>query len=128
MTRSLDGKLVLVVEDEAIIGMMICSEIEHVGGVAIGPVSSVAAAIKEIATSRLDAAILDAKLVDGDAAKLAITLAARCIPFVVTSGYEQRTLPKDLRSAPFIAKPISVSLLVEAIGRLVAGGQRQSAP
>jgi DNA-binding NtrC family response regulator len=124
---SLGGKTVLVVEDEIIVGMMICKEIDRAGGVAVGPVASVAAAIKEIGSRSIDAAILDAKLVDGGAAELAAHLGAHGIPFMVTSGYEQESLPPELRGAPYFGKPMMVSLLVEAIERLTIGRRRSAA-
>lgn len=118
MTQSLSGKSVLIVEDEFIIGLMLRQEIASVGGTSIGPVNSVADALKEIESRVIHAAVLDAKLADGTSAELAACLAARQIPYVVVSGYDKASLPKELSGAPFIAKPVSVPLLMEAIQRL----------
>ena len=115
MRQSLAGTCVLVVEDEVIIGMMISSEIAHAGGIPVGPVTSVAAALEEIDSQVIDAVILDAKLIDGSAEELAASLKEHCIPYVVTSGYEKDNLPRGLRGAPFVAKPISAPLLVETL-------------
>ena len=115
MTRSLDGKSVLIVEDEFFIGLMLAEEISRAGGTSIGPATSVADALKEIESRIVDAVILDAKLVDGSGAELADCLEKRRIPFVVVSGYDREGLPTGLRSAPFIAKPVSVPLLMKAI-------------
>ena len=71
MTRWLDGKCVLIVEDEFLIGLMLAEEISRAGGTSIGPVTSVADALKEIESRAVDAVILDAKLVDGSGADLA---------------------------------------------------------
>ncbi|HYD07971.1 MAG TPA: hypothetical protein VEC60_19710, partial [Reyranella sp.] len=79
---------------------------------------SVAAAIKEIDSRAVDAVILDGKLVDGSGAELVGYLKQRRIPYVVVSGYDKESLPRGLKGAPFIAKPISVPLLMEAIERL----------
>jgi two-component SAPR family response regulator len=115
MTQPLDGISVLIVEDEIIIGMMLCNEIGRAGGTSIGPVTSVAGALKEIESQIVDAVILDAKLVDGSGADLAACLEERRIPYVVISGYEEANLPRGLRGAPFVAKPISMPLLMEVI-------------
>ena len=128
MTRSLDGMSVLIVEDEIIIGMMLGEEVMQAGGVPIGPVTTVAGALKEIESRRVDAVILDAKLFDGSAADLAACLEERRIPYVVTSGYDETNLPRELRGAPFVAKPISAPLLVETIERLVAASEPHRAP
>jgi len=114
MTQSLDGLSVLIVEDEFIIGMMLCDEIARAGGTSIGAVTSVAGALKEIESQTVDAVILDAKLVDGSGADLVACLEERRIPYVVISGYDEAGLPTGLKGAPFNAKPISVPLLMEA--------------
>jgi len=56
------GKSILVVEDEVIIGMMMCRELERAGALPIGPLTSVADAVKEIDSRIVDLVILDAKL------------------------------------------------------------------
>jgi DNA-binding NtrC family response regulator len=120
-TPRLGGKSVLIVEDEFLIGLMLIKEITRVGGTSLGPVTSVADAMKEIDSRRVDAVVLDAKLVDGSAADLAACLDARGIPYVVVSGYDRENLPNGLRRAPFVAKPILVPVLIEAIEGLAAG-------
>jgi CheY-like chemotaxis protein len=124
MTRSLDGISVLIVEDEVIIGMMLRSEVARSGGTSIGPVASVAGALKAIESQPVDAVILDAKLVDGSGADLAACLAERRIPYVVISGYDEVSLPSALRGAPFVAKPISVPLLMEALEGLATASEQ----
>jgi CheY-like chemotaxis protein len=121
MTRWLSGKSVLIVEDEFLIGLMLIKEISGAGGASLGPATSVAEALKEIESRPVDAVILDAKLADGSAADLAACLDARGIPYVVVSGYDKESLPNGLRRAPFVAKPILVPVLIEAIEGLAAG-------
>ena len=127
MTQLLGGLSILVVEDEFISGLMLCNEIGSVGGTAIGPVNSVVEALKEIEAQTIDLAILDAKLVDGSGADLAARLAERQIPYVVVSGYEKANLPVVLRAAPFVSKPISMSLLLEAIETVAMVSERRLA-
>jgi DNA-binding NtrC family response regulator len=121
MTRWLAGKSVLIVEDEFVIGLMLTQEIARAGGTSIGPATSVAGALKEIDSRVVDLVILDAKLVDGSGADLAACLEERHIPYVVVSGYNKADLPQRLRRAPFVAKPILVPVLMEAIEGLAAG-------
>jgi DNA-binding NtrC family response regulator len=129
MTQSLGGISVLIVEDEIIIGMMLCREIARAGGTPIGPVTSVACALKEVESRIIDAVILDAKLVDGSGGDLAACLEERRIPYVVTSGYEKTSLPRGLRGAPFVAKPIAPLLLMEALAsRLATTSERHLSP
>ena len=124
MTQSLGGISILIVEDEIIIGMMLATEIAGAGGVPVGPVSTVSGALKAIANRPVDAVILDAKLIDGSGADLATLLEVRRIPYVVVSGYEEAALPSSLRRAPFVAKPVSTPLLMEAIKSLGIAPER----
>jgi DNA-binding NtrC family response regulator len=127
MTQSLGGVSILIVEDEVIIGMMLVNEIAAAGGVPIGPVTSIANALKEIESRVVNVVILDAKLVDGWGGELAAHLEKRGIPHVVVSGYDRANLPEALSKAPFIAKPISIPLLMEAIKSLAVPAARPSA-
>jgi len=139
MKRSLDGMSILIVEDEVIIGLMLAQEIGRAGGRAVGPVTSVDDALKELESGMFDLVILDAKLGGSSGAAIAAVLEERQIPFVVVSAYEQAALPCALRQAPFVGKPVSVPFLMDALERLgrlprKAGaapgysGPRQSAP
>ena len=123
MNRSLDGISILIVEDEIIIGLMLAKELGRAGSKPIGPVTSVVDAFKQIECGGVDAVVLDAKLVDGSGAALAACLKERRIPFVVVSGYEKENLPEELRDAPFVAKPVSLPALVDAIKSLCASSQ-----
>ena len=118
MTRPLDGMSVLIIEDEVIIGMMLLKEIERAGATSVRSVTSVADALKEIESGIADVAIVDSKLADGSAADLVAALELRSMRYVVVSGYEKANLPKGLKSAPFVPKPVSVPLLIETIQRV----------
>jgi len=115
------GKSILIVEDEFIIGMMLRQELERAGAVPVGPLSSVADAVKAINSQGVDLVILDAKLAGGSGADLVAGLKERAIPYVVVSGYEKSSLPLGLKGAPFVAKPVAMPLLLEAIGTMTRG-------
>jgi DNA-binding NtrC family response regulator len=127
-TPPLKGMSILIVEDEAIIGMMLAAEIGRAGATPIGPVASVAGALKVVEARPIDVVILDAKLIDGSSAELATYLEERHIPYVVVSGYEVATLPRSLRDAPFVAKPISTPLLIDTIKSLGAASRLRQLP
>jgi len=123
MTRVLDGLSILIVEDQVLTGMLVSEEIKCAGGKAIGPVVSVSSALREIASEQVDLVLLDAKLLDGSAEMLATHLEDHRIPYIVVSGYEKENLPVALKAAPFVAKPVSMHLLVEAVHTIVAAPQ-----
>ena len=127
MSRSLAGRTVLIVEDEVIIGLMLRQEVERAGGIPLGPVTTADEAARMIDQTPMDFAILDAKLAGGSSAALASLLDARGIGFVVVSAYEATDLPKELKAAPFVAKPIAAPILIETLARLVANADRERA-
>jgi hypothetical protein len=47
---------------------------------------------------------------------------------VVVSGYERTSLPIELEAAPFVAKPVSMPLVLEAIETVMTAPERRSPP
>jgi DNA-binding response OmpR family regulator len=89
----LSGLCVLVVEDEPIIAADLDETVE--GGLVIGPCSTITEARQGARTPRLDAAILDVNLRDGDITPVLEALLARDIPVLIYTGAE---LPPKLRA------------------------------
>jgi DNA-binding response OmpR family regulator len=80
----------LVVEDEALIAMMLEDILEDLGHEVIAVAASVSMALRAIESRRadFDAAILDANLNGASASPIASALRAAEIPFLLASGYE----------------------------------------
>jgi DNA-binding response OmpR family regulator len=91
----LSGLCVLVVEDEPIIAADLAETVEEGGAVVIGPCSTINEARRGARTPRLDAAILDVNLRDGDITPVLEALLARDIPVLIYTGAE---LPPKLRA------------------------------
>lgn len=121
---SLQGRRVLVVEDEALIAMDVAATLEDAGCIVVGPASTLAQAKAEIATATLDAALLDANLAGQPVDELAAALAARSIPFAFLTGYGRQALPAAHRHAPLIRKPFVPREAIEAIGQMLAHDDR----
>jgi len=85
---------VLVLEDEAVIAMMLQDELESLGIHVVGPVSNLASAVTLAETAELDAALLDLNINGAYATEVADTLRARRIPFMFVTGYSR---PEGLR-------------------------------
>lgn len=77
---------ILIVEDQAIIGMALRSAVEHAGGDVIGPVASVKLALNLIETRPVSGAILDVVLSDGLVSPLVKCLQQRHIPMIIQTG------------------------------------------
>jgi CheY-like chemotaxis protein len=117
---SLAGRHVLVVEDEAIISMMVEDALADAGARIIGPASSVEKALALIARGEvIDAAAMDMNLNGHLATPVAHALAARNIPVVMLTGYDRAGVPEELRSLPLVPKPFSPERLVAAIAELL---------
>jgi two-component sensor histidine kinase/DNA-binding response OmpR family regulator len=105
------GWRVLLVEDEALVGMMIQECLSESGHSVIGPISRAADALQAAKEVEYDAAILDINLGDGMAYPVADILAARGVPFVFVTGYEADTIDERFSQVPILQKPIERQML-----------------
>ena len=110
---SLHGKKVLIVEDDFLTAEGLSHTIADYGFTVVGPVDTADRAVRLIGQQPPDGALLDVRLRDGSAVEVAKVLRARGVPFVVMSGYSRDTLPPELKNAPFIAKPMAESELID---------------
>jgi DNA-binding NtrC family response regulator len=109
----LNGKRVLIVEDDYAIAQGLSHAIADNGFTVVGPVDTADRAVRLIGHEPPDGALLDGRLREGSAVEVAKALQERGVPFVVMSGYSRDTLPPELKKAPFVAKPMSESELVD---------------
>jgi DNA-binding response OmpR family regulator len=98
-------KKVLVVEDDALLGLDIAQQLTNAGLEVVGPAISVAKALRLIVEKGCDVAVLDVNLGTETAEPVALELKARRTPFVVLSGYSSEQRPLGLRDAPALSKP-----------------------
>ncbi|WP_261404766.1 response regulator [Chenggangzhangella methanolivorans] len=96
--ESLKGLRILLVEDEAMIAMLVEDMLLDGGAEVVGPAGGVKAALAVIAeTDAIDGALLDVNLGGEQSFEVADALAARNIPFVFVTGYgggRARPLPE----------------------------------
>ncbi len=114
------GKRVLVIEDETLVAMHVIDMIKRAEGVPIGPAGTVGEAIEAIGANELDAALVDANLGGVRVDKIAEALAARDVPFVFVSGYDRSALPDAFQNAPLLSKPFSSGALMAALAKILA--------
>jgi two-component SAPR family response regulator len=110
---SLDGKRVLVVEDDCLIADALCDIVRAAGAAPIGPAGSAADAIKLAVHEKLDGVLLNVKLRDSDCMQVVAYLRLRKLPIVLVTGYDRRSLDRRLQDLPYLSKPVSLSALVE---------------
>lgn len=90
LLRRLSGKRVLIAEDEPLVGLDLEDAVLEAGAAPVGPFPSVAAALAALAHSKVDAAILDVRLIDGDSFPVAEALTRADVPIVFHSGHVTR--------------------------------------
>ncbi len=114
--------LVLILEDEALIGLNLQDELQDEGYKVAGPFATCAAALSWLQTATPATAILDAALKDGSCREIALELTRREVPFLIYSGYhEDSQLLAEFQHATWIEKPVPSSVLVEACQQLLVG-------
>jgi PAS domain S-box-containing protein len=107
---------ILVVEDEALIGLGLAAMLENAGFEVIGPVGDVGSATAMLDRHDCALAILDINLRRGEtSAPLAQRLKADGIPFFVTSGYLSDNQPAIFGEVPSFPKPVRARSLVAAV-------------
>lgn len=119
--RLLSGFRILVVEDEMMVAMLLEDIISGLGCEVIGPAAREAEAMQLIKTNRIDAAILDVNLGQGDSYEVARVLANRKIPFTFATGYGRpaggtREFAQQILTKPFTdaeVEQVLVRLLVK---------------
>ncbi len=105
------GRRVLLVEDEALVALMIQDCLTECGHSVIGPISRASDALQAAKESDYDAAILDIDLGDGMAYPVADILSARGVPFVFVTGYEADAVDDRFGNVPVLQKPIERPML-----------------
>lgn len=109
------GRRVLVIEDEAMVSMLIEDWLIDMGCVVVAAASRLDDGLAKAKSLAFDAAILDVNLAGERSFGIAETLQLRNLPFVFATGYGQTSIPETLRKAPVLQKPFSPAELERAL-------------
>jgi PAS domain S-box-containing protein len=102
---------VLLVEDEALVAMMIQECLAEFGYQVLGPIGTASEAAAKVKDCQFEAAVLDINLGDGAVYPIADILAARGVPFVFVTGYDADSIEPRFRKIPILQKPIEREML-----------------
>lgn len=120
----LKGKRVLVVEDEALVSMLVEDELRDAGATVLGPAACVDDAMRLVeaaaADGGMDAAVLDLNLQGEWATPVADRLAALGVPFLFATGYGEGCDRGGHGAAPHLHKPFAPERLVDTVEVLTA--------
>ncbi|MDJ0389091.1 response regulator [Roseomonas sp. E05] len=111
----LKGRRILVVEDEALIAMLVEDALLEAGACVLGPAATVEEALALFEEEHPEAAVLDINLAGQASTPVADILVEHSIPFVVATGYGAAGLPERHRDVPVLAKPYDPRDLITAL-------------
>lgn len=114
----LQGRRILVVEDEALVAMLLEDALGDAGCTILGPTVSVEQSLGLLHDQRPDAAVIDLNLAGESSGPVADALAGMGVPFVVATGYGAEGLPPGHEGVPVLTKPYDPSELIELLTRL----------
>jgi CheY-like chemotaxis protein len=119
----LNGRRVLVVEDQYAVALDLCEGLGREGASIVGPASSVEDALAMLESSgRPDIAVLDIKLHGGLVYPVADKLEQLGVPYLFTTACEPDEIPEQYRLAPRFDKPIRLTSIIAAIREQIAPG------
>jgi CheY-like chemotaxis protein len=113
---TLQGKSILLVEDEYFLVQDMAQAFLDAGAGIVGPAASVADALRLVAAAtRVDGAVLDINLRGEMVYPLADMLHARGIPFVFATGYDRESIPERFDGHLRCEKPVRVEKVADAL-------------
>ena len=117
---SISGNRVMVVEDEALVAMVVTESLTNLGYVVVGPFSRCSDAMSAVESGDIDAAILDVNL-DGEMVyPLADMLVSRKVPFIFVTSYGAESIDRRFMHIPVIQKPVERHVLQRIFAPLEA--------
>jgi CheY-like chemotaxis protein len=116
---SLAGRRILIVEDSPVVGPFTADLLHELGCEVVGPAPNMAAARELIESEMLDAALMDVHIRGERVFPLCEALAARDVPFILTSGYADWNMPEKWRDRPRLQKPYTLGAVEKALTQLL---------
>lgn len=118
--KTLSSLKVLVVEDEALVSMLVEDMLTDLGCTIVGPAAEIEEALRLASSADIDAALLDVNLGGRPIFPVADTLKARGVPFAFASGYGEAGLTEDHKGAAVLQKPFREADLKRVLEGLVS--------
>ena len=113
------NKEILIVEDDPFVALMLEGYLDALDYRVAAVAESVPAALEQIASRDLDAAIVDVHLANGETSgPVAEALRAAGVPFLVTTGSLTAIDDPALAGAELIAKPFTLERFAPALAAL----------
>ena len=120
METPLEGRRILIVEDEYLIAHDVAERLTLCGAEVVGPAADIDDALAAIRENVVDAAVLDLNLAGRTDFRVADELLRRNLPFVFATGYDASIIPARLQHVERFEKPYDTAALAEFISGLLA--------
>ena len=118
------GRRVLLVEDEALVAIMMRDMLTDLGYSVVGPVGARTTAIAAARQADIEGAVLDLNLRGETTYLVADELNARGIPFIFLTGYDRGVIDRRYAGAPLLQKPVDEQTLQRALAAFLDSGNR----
>lgn len=116
------AKRVLVVEDEALIALLLEDMLQDLGHAVVGPALRLEEGLRLAASAEFDLAVLDVNLGGQPSTPIARALEARGIPFLFATGYGAEGLLPEYRRSGLLRKPFTQGDLAKGLAQALAEG------
>ena len=122
MTHNMPGRRVLLVEDEAMIAMLVEDMLEDLGHELMTVATRLEEVLAAARNEAVDLAMLDLNLGGVLTYPAADVLMERDIPFVFATGYGSGGIKDAYSTRPTLQKPFNMDALEQAIGQALGRG------
>ena len=116
--KPLEGKRILILEDDFYLAREEQSLLEQAGAAVVGPFGTAFRVEKLSDLGHLDGAAIDINLGRGPSFDIAQALKQRGVPFVFVTGYDAAIIPTDLADIERVEKPIRPRRFLAAVLRM----------
>jgi DNA-binding response OmpR family regulator len=116
---SLINLRVFLVEDEAMIRMMVADMLEELGHITAAEAGTLDQALELAQSTEFDLAILDVNLNGKVITPVAELIRARGCPIIFATGYGSEGLPEEFQDLPALRKPFRLEVLAALIDEVV---------
>jgi CheY-like chemotaxis protein len=120
-SKSPSGHDVLLVEDEALVGLMIADFLREIGYRVLGPFTKIQDGLQVANTARLAAAVLDVNIGGEEIYPVAESLMRRNIPFIFVTGYGADGIDERFSGVPVLQKPVDREQLLRVLATRTQG-------
>lgn len=125
----IEGKRILVVEDEFLVAEDLNSALKNTGARVLGPVGIISDGLRLVDDSPdIEGAVLDINLGGALAYPIAQKLMDRNIPFIFTTAYDAEDVPEKFWNIKLCQKPTTMHKIIRTLEAALGEGPATTEP